>query len=444
MADDVVKTKKKKKTKMLLGCIDVPLSSAEDSGGSQTEPDDNINKKKKKKEKRLKEIHDRGERKKKEKKEKKKNKNKHCDEEEATAKKKKKKEKRKKEKKSQHDADSGDKQLSADGNASVVVWEMPLQQEQEGSPDRKRKMVNVDEEGKKKPKLNDEDVSVPVDIPAHSDTASTSKPKKKKKDRRESAELSDSFLFEKSTNNPKDGSVTSNNVSCLMSPSSKPECNPRTEATSSSPGPTPVPMERKKKKKKKEETSCVDKIETLRELTQQQLSKEETVETPTKGAKKNVMAELKEKVKSRKLDSSMVKSTEEEKPSTPTPQPAPPSNPAMGQWGNVELGSNEKTQKFFRLLGGMKRPNSSPLSFKGPKGSSSVDSSDTAPEKAIMAMGKKDADTLNRKLEEQFKKALGGFGRGKVGLGFSPAQETIDPSQKKFHIDATSSKSVKF
>ena len=62
-------------------------------------------------------------------------------------------------------------------------------------------------------------------------------------------------------------------------------------------------------------------------------------------------------------------------------------------------------------------------------------------EKAIMALGRKDADTLNNKLEEQFKKALGGIGKGKVGLGFSPQ---LDPANKKFHIDANSSKSVKF
>ena len=63
------------------------------------------------------------------------------------------------------------------------------------------------------------------------------------------------------------------------------------------------------------------------------------------------------------------------------------------------------------------------------------------PEKAIMAMGKKDAEILNNKLEEQFKKALGGIGKGKVGLGFSPQ---LDPANKKFHIDASTSRSVKF
>ena len=62
-------------------------------------------------------------------------------------------------------------------------------------------------------------------------------------------------------------------------------------------------------------------------------------------------------------------------------------------------------------------------------------------EKAIMAMGKKDADILNNKLEEQFKKALGGIGKGKVGLGFSPQ---LDPANKKFHIDVNATKSVKF
>ena len=56
-------------------------------------------------------------------------------------------------------------------------------------------------------------------------------------------------------------------------------------------------------------------------------------------------------------------------------------------------------------------------------------------------MGKKDADILNNKLEEQFKKALGGIGKGKVGLGFSPQ---LDPTNKKFHIHVNATKSVKF
>ena len=62
-------------------------------------------------------------------------------------------------------------------------------------------------------------------------------------------------------------------------------------------------------------------------------------------------------------------------------------------------------------------------------------------DKAIMALGKKDADQLNNKLEEQFKKALGGIGKGKVGLGFSPQ---LDPTNKKFHIDVNATNSLKF
>ena len=61
-----------------------------------------------------------------------------------------------------------------------------------------------------------------------------------------------------------------------------------------------------------------------------------------------------------------------------------------------------------------------------------------------MAMGRKDADTLNQKLEDQFKKALGGIGKGKVGLGFSPSAPQLDPANKKFHIDSNLTKSVKF
>ena len=81
-------------------------------------------------------------------------------------------------------------------------------------------------------------------------------------------------------------------------------------------------------------------------------------------------------------------------------------------------------------------------SFPLNRSNSTVDGGGTPEaEKAIMAMGKKDADILNNKLEEQFKKALGGIGKGKVGLGFSPQ---LDPANKKYHIDVNATKSVKF
>ncbi|XP_019641904.1 PREDICTED: glutamic acid-rich protein-like [Branchiostoma belcheri] len=128
-----------------------------------------------------------------------------------------------------------------------------------------------------------------------------------------------------------------------------------------------------------------------------------------------------------------------------------------GQWSTASLGSVERQQKFFRLLGGMKSTpdkdnqssaakktplghNQSPFSFK--KSTSQSNFSSGSPH-SRMAMDKSEESSVNKMLETQFQTAMDRkVTKGKVsGLGYI-AQE--DPKTKSFFIDKNASKSIKF
>ena len=100
----------------------------------------------------------------------------------------------------------------------------------------------------------------------------------------------------------------------------------------------------------------------------------------------------------------------------------------LGQWGTAELDTGERQNKFLRLLGGFKASSSQ----KASPGRHCVNS-------ALNASGE---NQLNKTLETQFDSAMNyrvNMQRG-GGLGYSaPPGEN-----KKFHIDSTSSKSIKF
>ena len=100
----------------------------------------------------------------------------------------------------------------------------------------------------------------------------------------------------------------------------------------------------------------------------------------------------------------------------------------LGQWGTAELDTGERQNKFLRLLGGFKASSSQKVS----PGRHCVNS-------ALNASGE---NQLNKTLETQFDSAMNyrvNMQRG-GGLGYSaPPGEN-----KKFHIDSTSSKSIKF
>lgn len=99
----------------------------------------------------------------------------------------------------------------------------------------------------------------------------------------------------------------------------------------------------------------------------------------------------------------------------------------LGQWGTAELASGERQNKFFRLLGGFKASTGQKVATGG-----SFNSALTAGRETL----------LNKTLETQFDNAMSyvvNKQRG-GGLGYSaPPGEN-----KKFHIDTTFSKSVKF
>ena len=100
----------------------------------------------------------------------------------------------------------------------------------------------------------------------------------------------------------------------------------------------------------------------------------------------------------------------------------------LGQWGTAELDTGERQNKFLRLLGGFKASSGQ----KAAPGRHCVNS-------ALNASGE---NQLNKTLETQFDNAMNyrvNMQRG-GGLGYSaPPGEN-----KKFHIDSTSSKSLKF
>ena len=187
-----------------------------------------------------------------------------------------------------------------------------------------------------------------------------------------------------------DSTINSANVSELISPAvSVADIQPKANAVDA-----PNPPDRPKKKKKKtasdaESRSASNGAESdvpAAPLAADDDSTPATESTPATSVvtpvKEKLVNELKEKVKKKKrksdevltssdLTASTTPSTrkDEEVFETPTKSlSTPAAKPSLGQWGTVELGSTEKTQKFFRLLGGLKKPTGSPLSFRSSKG----------------------------------------------------------------------------
>ncbi|XP_067664722.1 lysine-rich nucleolar protein 1-like [Haliotis asinina] len=117
--------------------------------------------------------------------------------------------------------------------------------------------------------------------------------------------------------------------------------------------------------------------------------------------------------------------------------PSNTSGPYLGQWGTACLGDNDRQHKFMRLLGGFKKGGNLGQSKPGlfcKLGSKS------APSNA--ALNHAEEAVLNKNLESDFDKALAiRLSKQKTsGLGFAPPPE----EGKRFYIDKTSSKSIKF
>ncbi|XP_068824702.1 lysine-rich nucleolar protein 1 isoform X2 [Capricornis sumatraensis] len=98
----------------------------------------------------------------------------------------------------------------------------------------------------------------------------------------------------------------------------------------------------------------------------------------------------------------------------------------FGQWDTADFENEEKKLKFLKLMGGFK--NLSP-SFSRPS---------PMVARPNMALSKKAADTLQRKLQQDYDRALSWKHSRGAGLGFSTAPAKV------FYIDRNASKSIKF
>ncbi len=116
---------------------------------------------------------------------------------------------------------------------------------------------------------------------------------------------------------------------------------------------------------------------------------------------------------------------------------APPCG-QFGQWGTAQFENEDRQQKFFRLLGGFKK--STPDGVSGKK-KSMFGSLGTKVGGSFAMSGNKQSE-LCGKLENQFEQARDfAFNKSRgIGLGYEPP-----PGEgKKFHIEVSKSKSMKF
>ena len=125
------------------------------------------------------------------------------------------------------------------------------------------------------------------------------------------------------------------------------------------------------------------------------------------------------------------------------------SQAVTGQWQGDLFDSAERQSKFLRLLGGMKKSGGEGAG----DGKKLFKSQSTAPKKGLFgslvsrvgggnAMTVSDAASLNRRLEEDYNRAMDFKLSKKKGTGFG---FVADPAEgKKFHIDVNKTNSVKF
>jgi len=97
----------------------------------------------------------------------------------------------------------------------------------------------------------------------------------------------------------------------------------------------------------------------------------------------------------------------------------------FNNWGNASFESDERKEKFLRLMGGFKK-------------SSNLESSTSSsrPKTLFGAMSKSQETSLNNDLEDQYQRAFdfSRKSRGR-GLGYDP---DLDPENKTFFIDKES------
>lgn len=119
-----------------------------------------------------------------------------------------------------------------------------------------------------------------------------------------------------------------------------------------------------------------------------------------------------------------------------TKRPASPTQDGVSQWDSADLGSNERKQKFLRLMGASKKEHTGRLVIGEHKSTSHL------------RTGQEDS-RINRELESQFQQGLddklSGRNRRHCGLGFSepeppPPPETQAPQPDERPTDQDSAK----
>ncbi|XP_052795430.1 lysine-rich nucleolar protein 1-like isoform X2 [Mya arenaria] len=109
----------------------------------------------------------------------------------------------------------------------------------------------------------------------------------------------------------------------------------------------------------------------------------------------------------------------------------------VGQWESAEFEDTDRQNKFYRLLGGMKKTNSSNLLQK--KFQLGCSGKPFKPG-GTGAMNRNEQDKYTKTLESDFEKALSSNRNKGIGLGF----EKPPDEGKKFFIDTRKSNSIKF
>jgi len=112
-----------------------------------------------------------------------------------------------------------------------------------------------------------------------------------------------------------------------------------------------------------------------------------------------------------------------------------------GQWSSAQFDNSEKQNKFFRLLGGLKNKESSNLiKNKFQLGGGSAGSTEPFRTGGNRAMNKEEQAKYANTMEKDFERALSSNINRGIGLGFAKPPE----EGKKFYIDTSKSKSIKF
>ena len=316
--------------------------------------------------------------------------------------------------------------------------------------------TNSDQTGqkkkKKKKKVKTDDTNVDESIKsvsaetvpdASSDSPKKSKKKKKKRDQLEGV---DAIAVQNKTREEPmlvcngDNSTVSDSVDETQKKSKKKkrkirEVEPEECEATTEPASEPAPSKKTKKKKVKATAQTEPEPEAKSEKKRKRkresrVDEEETSATTTKETGSEESSEGKPKKKKKR------KQTEEQEQNSSTLPNSPPTNSTQpdtsveqGQWSTVSLGDTSRTNKFMKLMGGL-RTSFSPQS--------------SVPKKkvATQAMDLEQERKFCQELEAQFVKAKQSvILKGKTaGLGF----EKPPGEGKKFYIDTNETKSTKF